>query len=298
MILVRSAGRLGNQLFVVAALRKLTAHQEPLVLVGFEDLVESFPGLRGNAHHIPMPRKHWWRWTLAEKILGFLGFLHIVSVISSDPRARRLVRSRGVFPLSVFRGGWCQDEKLIDPDISQALFSADALDALSPGTAEMGLLPATQENPVFFVHIRRGDYLTWPTEEFPAALPETWYLEGVARIRDSHPQAQFLIFSDDEAFASEFAKNLESARAMQMSPAETLACMSLCTGGILSASSFSWWGGQLASRRSPGPFFAPLHWITWGEERWDDSHSLEDTSFVTWIPVIPSTGQRKKPSRA
>ena len=285
MIITRSAGRLGNQLFVISALKRVAATDELLVLVGFEDFVETFPEVSKGARHIPLPRRHWSRWNFVESILMFLGTLRVVSVITSHPTERRLVRRRGLFPLALFRGGWCQDERLIDPAISQALFESLINDSVQAENSKTLSLPATQENPVFFLHIRRGDYLSWPTPDFPAALPQGWYRDAMDKIQESHPNARFLVFSDDPVFAAEFAQSTGVAVAVEANPHDTFAYMSVCTGGILSASSFSWWGAWLASRQSPGPFIAPLHWITWGESRWDDSHSLQDTSFLTWMPV-------------
>ena len=285
MIITRSAGRLGNQLFVISALKRVAATDELLVLVGFEDFVETFPEVSRGARHIPLPRRHWSRWNFVESILMFLGTLRVVSVITSHPTERRLVRRRGLFPLALFRGGWCQDERLIDPAISQALFESLINDSVQAENSKTLSLPATQENPVFFIHIRRGDYLSWPTPEFPAALPERYYRDAIDTIQESHPSARFLILSDDQDFAEEFAKSTSSAVAVCADPRETLAYMSLCTGGVLSASTFSWWGAELARQQNRGPFIAPLYWFTWGENRWEDSHSLQDTSFLTWMPV-------------
>ena len=289
MIIARSAGRLGNQLFVIAALRKVTGTDESLVLVGFEDLVQNFPEMPRQTLHIPLPRQHWSRWKRVEKVLRFLGTLRVISVITSHPTERRLVKRRGIFSLALFRGGWCQDEKLIDPAISQAMFESLDSDSMRAENVKAFSLPVRQENPVFFIHIRRGDYLHWPTADFPAALPKRWYHDAVKKIQESHPNARFLVFSDDLMFAQKFAESIGTAVAVDANPQNTLAYMSVCTGGILSASTFSWWGAWLASRLSPGPFIAPLHWITWGESRWDDSHSLQDTSFLTWMPVDASS---------
>jgi hypothetical protein len=289
MIIARSAGRLGNQLFVYAALKKLNTQRETLVLVGFDDLVQNFPEVLADSRHVPLPQKHWWRWGLSEKILKSLGFLRLVSIITLDSAERRLVTSQGIFSLTLFNGGWCQDEALIDPDIIHTLIQAGNSHALRGEKAEEGALAVSGSAPVFFIHIRRGDYLTWPSPEFPAALPESWYQEAMDKIRGMHPGARFLVFSDDDDYAKQFARDSRNAGMIEATPLQTLTLMSHCTGGVLSASSFSWWGAQLASRQSQGPFIAPLHWITWGEQRWDDSHSLGDTTFLTWVPVIFGT---------
>ena len=194
--------------------------------------------------------------------------------------------SRGILPLALFNGGWCQDEKLIDPDVFHTLIPAGDSHPLGEKTGEEGALTVSGYDPVFFIHIRRGDYLTWPSPESPAALPESWYREAMHTIRETQPGAHFLVCSDDDDYAEQFAQGIRNAEAITATPRETLSLMSRCTGGIVSASSFSWWGAQLASRQSRGPFIAPLHWITWGEQRWDDSHSLADTTFLTWRPVV------------
>ena len=286
MIIARSAGRLGNQLFVYAALRKLKTQRETLVLVGFDDLIQNFPEVLAESRHIPLPRKHWWRWDLSEKILKSLGLLRLASVITLDSAERRLVTSRGILPLALFNGGWCQDEGLIDSDIIHSMLLADEPRTLRGGAGEEGALLVSGNDPVFFIHIRRGDYLTWPTPEFPTALPESWYLEAMQKICETQPGARFLVFSDDDDYAEQFARRNNNAEAITATPRQTLALMSRCTGGILSASSFSWWGAQLASRQSKEPFIAPLHWNRWAQGSWDDYHSLQDTSFLTWLPVV------------
>ena len=256
------------------------------MLVGFDDLIQNFPEVLAESRHIPLPRKHWWRWDLAEKILKSLGLLRLASVITLDSAERRLVTSRRILPLALFNGGWCQDENLINPDIFHTLIRAGDSHSLGEKTGEESALTVSGDDPVFFIHIRRGDYLTWPSPEFPAALPESWYQEAMDRICETQPGARFLVFSDDDDYAEQFAQGRSNAGAITATPRQTLTLMSRCTGGIMSASSFSWWGAQLASRQSRGPFVAPLHWITWGEQRWDESHSLADTTFLTWLPVV------------
>lgn len=277
---------------MIAALRKLSNLDSSLILVGFEDLAENFPDLVKTSRHIPLPRKHWSRWNRIERILRVLAALRVISVVTYQATERRLVRRRGLLPLGLFQGGWCQDEKLVDPNIRKDLFENMDRDAARTRVGIAFSQPSTNKNSVFFIHIRRGDYLSWPTPEHPAVLPDNWYRDAIREIQKSNPGAHFLILSDDQGYSADFAAQLEKAISVNASPVETLAYMSVCTGGILSASTFSWWGAWLANQVSPGPFIAPLQWITWREGRWDDSHSLEDSSFLTWMPVdnLPKRG--------
>lgn len=288
MIIARSRGRLGNQLFVFAALESLKDDNERIFLLGFDELVQSIPSVLNNGRKIHLPRSRRLLWKIFAEAGQVLGALGVFSVIILDPTRSRFVRSRGLLATALFRGGWCQDERLINPDIVHALLQYGDSGSLNGETAGSPSKPMVGDGPVFFVHIRRGDYLTWPSPEFPAALPESWYRKAMEKIRETQPRAHFLVLSDDMGFAEQFARKTSGATALAADPREALVLMSRCVGGVLSPSTFSWWGAQLASRQSEGPFIAPLHWITWGERRWDDSHSLEETTFLTWMPVVSS----------
>jgi hypothetical protein len=285
MIVVRSAGRLGNQLFVFAAIAKIRKPDEKIVLFGFDELAQALPELLQEFRRIPMPRKHWWKWDLTEKILRPLKRAGVLSHIFAEPGSGKLARSRGLLPISQFDGGWCQDERLLHgPTITT--MKELLLRKLASATESSEQRRRQKEaGNTYFVHIRRGDYLTWPSPESPAALPESWFRDAMARIRGMNPQAQFLVFSDDTHFAEGFSSSEGDASVITASEAESLAMMASCEGGILSPSSFSWWGAALASRESAGPFIAPTHWISWGNGSWDDSHHFQDTSFLTWVPV-------------
>ena len=48
---------------------------------------------------------------------------------------------------------------------------------------------------IIFVHIRRGDYLYWPTKENPAAIPIKWYFEQITYIKSLFSNSLFLLIS-------------------------------------------------------------------------------------------------------
>ncbi len=284
MIIARSAGRLGNQLFVYAALAKVRNPTERVVLVGFQELRNSFPTLSTTCQHVSLARKDWWKWDLVLATLRLASTLRITQRITSAPAIRQLVRSRGLTPITLFDGGFCQDEKLLDQEVVASMLESPEI-FQSDNRNETGA-NGGREN--FFVHVRRGDYLVWPSPETPAVLPDSWYESGMKQILKSFPSAQFLVFSDDEEYAANLVAGFTTAKIIQSNPAEALLTMAGCRGGILSASSLSWWAARLASIHSSGPFIAPLHWISWPHGGWDTSHSLQDTSFLTWVPVSPA----------
>ena len=286
MIIAKSAGRLGNQFFVIAAIRKFVTNNERIVLVGFEEIAEDFPEVIAGCHQIPLPRNRWVSWNFVAAFLGALRFFRVISTIRVGRQPQQLERTRSLLPIQIFKAGWCQDEELVSQEFTSELLKSVNQTLKSDDIAKLSKKIEESEASLFFIHIRRGDYLTWPTPEFPAALPESWYEEAMDKIRATQPGARFLVFSDDYNYAEQFARGRSNTETIKANSRQTLALMSRCTGGIMSASSFSWWGAQLSSQQSDGPFIAPLYWITWGEQRWDSSHSLHDSAFLTWQPVV------------
>ena len=95
---------------------------------------------------------------------------------------------------------------------------------------------------LIFVHIRRGDYLRWPSAEAPAALPCSWYLHAIELMQSKFPNSVFIFLSDDVMYLEDIFGSLPCFYISHNTPQVDLAIMSICNSGILSASSFAWWG--------------------------------------------------------
>jgi hypothetical protein len=108
------------------------------------------------------------------------------------------------------------------------------------------------KNP-YFLHVRRGDYLL--KKDYHPALDLEYYQKS---IRAFPKESQCLIFSDDIAWCKEHFKAnsfyIESEIALPNYM--DLALMSLCNGGIISNSTFSWWGAWLQQNNTQ-PILAP-----------------------------------------
>ena len=139
-------------------------------------------------------------------------------------------------------------------------------------------LRGTSTAPLAFVHVRRGDYLThsvgrkpsglgWVDGGTPVALPATWYRERMEELRDTLPGVRFLIVGDDPVWAVRELAGRDTVTSDLDAPAD-LALLARCDAGILSASSFAWWGAWFARRQSDGPFLAPLHWLGHAVGEW------------------------------
>lgn len=116
---------------------------------------------------------------------------------------------------------------------------------------------------IFFVHVRRKDYLKWPSSEFPAFLEIDWYLSTMDKIRDCHSDAIFIILGDDSAYNIKVFSGLKNVYISNNNLGVDFALMSLCKGGVLSASSFAWWGAIHCGENKlfENLFYAPKYWI-------------------------------------
>jgi hypothetical protein len=275
MIIARSAGRLGNQLFVFSALEKIRRPEERLLLFGFKELEALLPESK-SYRFVKLKRAKSRRWKWLESALRILASFGLVGLLTHDRQSRSLNRSRGIFRVSLFSAGFCIDDRLLDLETIRKLSEIFR----SSATTSFAL---QQDHPnLCFIHIRRGDFLSWPHPNRPAALPERWYVENSQVIKAQKPDCHFLVFSDDETFGKHIATIIEDATYIEESDIATLGLMSHCTGGVLSAGTYSWWGARLASLDTAGPFIAPNYWIGWRDQDWGDHEEIKESDFIRW----------------
>jgi hypothetical protein len=284
VIIVIADGRLGNELFFLAAAHKARRKNENVV--GFR-----FLSLHKSVH------KDIWKQVLKASftrkkfddlrialVLGGLIRLRLVSELSSH--TGKLMFSRGLFPVTVLRRGFFQSDYSVTATPVEKIVSAVALLKAPNGDSATGTKQKI-DNPEItcFIHVRRGDYLNFPAPETPASLPKGWYLEQINAVRDVQPKAKFAVFSDDVPWCVDHFGDIDNVQIFDLPPLECLSLMSQCSMGILSASSFSWWGAKLASQHGSGPFIAPLYWYWWGANQWNEVQ-LGDSKFLDFQPVL------------
>lgn len=242
MIIAKSRGQLGNQIFQYGALKKISKRRELLFLVGFADFREAFSPQRRDAFVFSYRKKSirvvqkFWTWLEKLVDLGVLG--EIVESQSGEIHVKT-----GVFGINLSRAGFFQNPDLMD------FFSVESLaDKKSPRFIKPDSTKTETKPLVCFVHIRRGDYLTWPSAEKPAAIPITWFLQEMRKMHVNNPRITFKVFSDG---LSDFEITMLRQGGFSFvieSLGGDFFSMSSADAGILSPSSFSWWAGHLASR--------------------------------------------------
>jgi hypothetical protein len=278
MIIARSAGRLGNQLFVFAAIEKIRKPKEQLLLFGFAELKALLPASK-HYRFINLKRAKSPTWAAVEAFLHLLAWLRLVGVMTHYRRNRSLSRSTGLLDISLFSAGFCIDERLLDHQTILKLAEICQSPVVFDGEV------SANKSDWCFIHARRGDFLFWPHPDRPAALPESWFVKNSRAIKTQKPDCMFLIFSDDEEFGIRLSKLIEDATFIKASDIETLGIMSQCSSGVLSAGTYSWWGARFASLKGEGPFIAPNYWIGWRDRDWGDHEEIRDSDFIQWESV-------------
>lgn len=274
LIIAYENGRLGNSLFQYAALREFAPHAS-ILLVGMDDLRRGFEGVAVSRYSIPLVDDGRGRFRkrqvkLLAGLTNVLTRFRLISVADEDTsRAIPAPRvTRGLFAgIVLIRGGYFQAESVADTTSGLRLRLKPEWRSLA--TRTLASLPGTPLHQ-YFVHVRRGDYTTWPTRKDPAVLPLAWYLEQMDRVRARDPKAVFVVTSDDLPYIDEFLSPLPAVHIVHLGPLEDFAIMAGCLGGgILSASTFAWWAAFLARHDSPRAFFlGPRFWAGHSTGQW------------------------------
>ncbi len=279
-------GRLGNQLFQYAAIKKI-APSACVLNIGMHSLLrwladdQAFRGffirslvirLLENAGNV--------------KLLGMSGKGRLFSLISERLDGDQCVLDfqMGLIPQIALLKGFFQDEQtLLGVETSALSINLRLIHKATKWIRKQTDLPSTNH---YFVHIRRGDYTAWPSRAAPAVLSADWYIAQMKRILEVDNVAQFFVFSDDIPYAEEILRSFDNVFISRRSELDDLAAMSLCLGGgVLSASTFSWWGAFYSKQNNPmARFYAPRFWAGWRKARWFPG-SIE-TSWIQYVDAF------------
>ena len=302
VVITFQRGRLGNHLFQYPAIR-MFAPDASIVAVGMAELVRGFDGVTLSPLSISMKGPQGPFWQIKVRLLKWatLAMARMRLISSVDEREAEdgphfQVTSGLLRRVFHFRSGWYQFESVADSPgglglrLNQRLRSV-ASKALAP-------LPGLPHDR-YFVHVRRGDYTTFPTAEHPAVLPLAWCREQMTRIRGRNPNAVFVVTSDDRPYVEEFFAGFPDVFIIHIGVLEDFAVMAGCLGGgVLSASTFAWWAACLARRGNAAAWFiGPRYWVGHGTRTWMPSGI--QTSWIEYVDagvMLPSAEDRT-PSR-
>jgi len=134
-----------------------------------------------------------------------------------------------------------------------------------------------------FVHIRRGDYFSFPYPNSPAVLDLRWYKKNMRNIKKRVKKPIFIIIGDDNFYVRNVFKESKSLIISNNLPEVDLSIMSLCSYGILSPSSFAWWGAFYGKNhnKKDNYFIAPKYWIGHRSKKWIPKNFL--SKWITYV---------------
>lgn len=281
MIIFFEDGRLGNQLFQYAALSKLYP-SERLIFFGCGELKH----VLSSSDAIILEKGSLPRW-LMFGIRCFILLLARLRIIGTIQETRKnavyaINRFRGiVVGVCILKSSYFQHQKLLDGiNPAFALRSSLRWDAMNWLKSRVTRI---SEMDVVFVHIRRGDYLAWPSREFPAVLDLHWYLNAMIRMRSIVDNPLFIVLTDDLYYARDCFEGQKDVIVSDNNCLIDFALMSLCVHGILSPSSFAWWGAWFSKKHShgAGTFLAPRYWGGHRKKEW-----IPEGFFADWITYV------------
>jgi hypothetical protein len=262
MILFLSDGRLGNQLFQYAFLNTIRKDNEKIIASNMEQFVDRFD--IDNELFIHVATNKYSRFIIKKffkPLLMFLVNIKLIGYIKQNRNATSLLSTyseqKGVFPIRLVETNFFQSEKFFCSTRVDFALKENYINE-----AKKILEQISDEFTKVFVHVRRGDYVF---EEYldnqGIDLPKKYFLDAIEKIKQEVENPFFIFLSDDSGFVECCFSDIENKYISRNSMATDLALMSLCEYGIVSNSSFSWWGAYMMKERKKVIF--PKYWYGW-----------------------------------
>jgi hypothetical protein len=282
MILFISDGRLGNQLFQYAFLNTIAKEGEKIVTVNMEQFVDKFDIDNMNFKHLPLGK--YWKFLIRKFFKTFLIFcvrLKLIGYISQNKTATSLLSTfstkKGLLSITLVETNFFQSENFFDKSKVDFQIKDRYLKE-----AKSFLSQISDEYTKIFVHVRRGDYIFESYLGIQGIdLPKSYFEQSMTNIIRNIKNPFFIFLSDDIGFVECCFQGLENKIISKNNMAVDLAIMSLCEYGIVSNSSFSWWGAYMMKNRKKVIF--PKYWYGWKSQV--ESHVDIQPSWAEVIEV-------------
>ena len=249
IILFSTGGRTGNQLFQLSYAISKRKKREWIVSFGFETTRQ----LLG--------------WRCRKRWLSFAPHLFVYPVLyhalvrtrlvslHADTENRVVVHPGRMQCITIMKGFFESSTEQAEDLASFFRLKESLRSHVRPSLATL----LRGRTPVF-VHLRRSDLMELAKDprDIKRMLPDNYYTEAVRIIQQRHPDAFYVIVGDDPRHAESLFKDLEPKYVSRLSVSEDLALMSLCEGGVLSNSTFAWWGAFFGGGRLS--YVVPRYW--------------------------------------
>lgn len=136
-----------------------------------------------------------------------------------------------------------------------------------------------------FVHVRRGDY-TFESfmGEQGIALPMNYFNNAINIIKEKVEKPFFIFLSDEPEYIMNHFQEIEPKIISRNSMQVDLAIMTMCKAGIISNSSFSWWGAYLNAEKEI--IIAPKYWYGW-KQQVEFPSGIQPSFSIVLDPIAP-----------
>lgn len=250
-------GRVGNLLFQVAFLLGLQRSSERVLCTQLKGAHRRLEGLRRFYNSDSWLLINAIDYGIIIVIRHLLVRFGLVGRVWETPEG--ISQKKGLLPIRLVEGyfqrGWNPGEvglRLRPPLIARA----------QAWLRDQGL----SDKRLIFVHVRRGDYREFAVEGKSPLLP----LEFYRRCLQKHfPPGTYdgILFLGDEP---DWLREQFGAAACHYFPSQDawtdLALMSFCEGGVISNSTFAWWGAYWCKKTLP--VVGPRYWLGWPLGKW------------------------------
>ena len=247
MLLIIENGRLGNQLFQYNFIKKIQKRNEKVFFIGFDALSKI----------INKKNNYFIKNTLSNIFIKYRSYLikllkkiNLFNLIYEDNK-KKIIKNYGFFKSITLVDGFFSNPKIVNKNFFSRL--------------NINIDPQIISNNFqnsYFVHVRRGDYFNWPSKNFNAFINDEWYLDCIKKIQIKNDEATFYLFSDNISQIRN-KKLLKICKVLNLDQIDTFKFMCNCEGGILSASTYSWWAAFISRHivySKCGIYYAPNYW--------------------------------------
>lgn len=280
MIIFFENGRLGNQLIQYNGFKNFFP-KDKLIFIGCESLFDTFNGI--DAFFINKKKiGHKIVYIFLMKIIFLLSRVRIFGKITKieEKNSYKISKIKGLFwsvyVTENFFFSISDIKGFKDPPSIKTNLVEQAKDWFKIRKIDL------KTHSVVFVNIRRGDYLHWPSKQFPAVLSLSWYKKAMTLIKEKVNNPVFILISDDKQYLKDVFVQSDNLFISENESKLDLSIMSLCKHGILSASTFAWCGAYFANlKKENKPFFiAPKNWTQHRSQKLVTDHICD---FITYI---------------
>jgi len=309
MIYLEVHGRLGNQLFQYAFARKLQIERQDKLTINFhkEDTGENASTYGNQLQFFNIPKEVQFSYddtkiifrntTFIQKLIYFLykitkpdGTKHHALFKKYQEIVTPLLNKAGLFlqAIAYTRECPCKRRDIIISgyfecsryfDGIKDILRKEYTPASPPLDKNQELYETIINRESVFVGVRRGDRLrSRKIMDERYICREEYYNEAIKKMRELHPDAVFIIFSNDIDWCKTAFQYIGSPCFFESGDDpvwETLRLMSCCKHFIIANSTLHWWAQFLSSNQSK-TVIAPAKWLNIAGY---DSDQLED-SFI------------------